>query len=159
MNRDKRWVLVWGLPVSGVIAAIVAMTVSLTGMPPATASALGAVSQASISYPADSLGRRTIDRDPFRTARAPADVAFDPLRLAQAAAAVAASPKPALVLTGIVWGASPEAVLEGLPGVNGARVLRTGDIVSGLAVKRIEHGRVTVVGMDTVWVLTVRQPW
>jgi hypothetical protein len=84
---------------------------------------------------------------------------YDPLRSASAAAAVAAPPKPALVLTGIVWGTSPEAVLEGLPGVNGARVFRAGDIVSGLVVKRIEHGRVTVVGLDTVWVLTVRQPW
>jgi hypothetical protein len=149
----------WGLPLSGAAAAIVAMTVSLTGVAPAAASPRGGVSQVSVRYPAESLGRRTIERDPFRAARSPADVAYDPLQSATVAAAVAAPPKPALVLTGIVWGASPEAVIEGLPGVNGARVLRAGDIVSGLAVKRIERGRVTVVGMDTVWVLTVRQPW
>jgi hypothetical protein len=149
----------WGLPVSGAAEAIVAMTVSLTGMAPARAPSPAGVSQVSVRYPAESLGRRTIERDPFRTARSPADLAYDPLRSAPAVAVVAAPPKPALVLTGIVWGTSAEAVLEGLPGVNGARVLRAGDIVSGLVVKRIEHERVTVVGMDTVWVLTVRQPW
>ncbi len=148
--------LVWGLPVTGAAAAIVATTVSLTGIDPVPTSAPGRVSAVSVRYPVESLGRRTIERDPFRTARSPAVVAYDPLR---SAAAVAAPPKPALVLTGIVWGTAPEAVLEGLPGVNGARVLRAGDVVSGLVVKRIEHGRVTVVGMDTVWVLTVRQPW
>ena len=160
MSGDKRWLLVvCTLPVSGAAAAIVAMTVSLTGMASPRSPGPGGASQVSVRYPAESLGRRTIERDPFRTARSPSDVAYDPLRLASAGVAVMALPKPALVLTGIVWGASPEAVLEGLPGVNGARVLRAGDIVSGLLVKRIEHGRVTVVGMDTVWILTVRQPW
>lgn len=160
MSGDKRWLLlVCTLPVSGAAAAITAMTVSLSGMAPARSQAPGGVSQISARYPVESLGRRAIERDPFRTARAPAEVAYDPLRLAQVAAAVAAPPKPALVLTGIVWGGSPEAVVEGLPGVIGARVLRAGDVVSGLTVKRIEHGRVTVVGMDTVWVLAVRQPW
>jgi len=31
--------------------------------------------------------------------------------------------------------------------------------VSGLKVKRIDGTRVTVVGMDTTWVLQVREPW
>lgn len=160
MNGVKKWVLlVWGLPVSGAVAVIVAITVPLTGMALAPVPVLHGESHISVRYAAESLGRRTIERDPFRTARSPADVAYDPVRLASAGAPVAGPPKPALVLTGIVWATSPEAVLEGLPGVNSARVLRVGDVVTGLTVKRIEHGRVTVVGMDTVWVLTVRQPW
>lgn len=160
MNGDKRWsLLLWGLPISGTMAVAVTMAASLTAMAPAPAPGPSGVTQVSIRYPAESLGRRTIERDPFRTTRLPADVAYDPMRAASGAVAVTPSPKPTLVLTGIVWGTSPVAVIEGLPGLNEARVLRSGDSVSGLVVRRIEHGRVTVVGMDTLWVLTVRQPW
>jgi hypothetical protein len=38
-------------------------------------------------------------------------------------------------------------------------VVREGDTVAGLLVKSIRDGVVAVVGMDTVWVLTVEQPW
>jgi len=117
------------------------------------------MSQVPARYAAESLGRSAIERDPFRTTRAPVDVPYDPMRSVSEGVAAAAQPKPTLLLTGIVWGPSPEAVLEGLPGVDGARVLRVGDMVAGIGVKRIEPRRVTVVGMDTVWVLTVRQPW
>ena len=50
-------------------------------------------------------------------------------------------------------------MVEGIPGVEGSRVLRVGDVVSGLKVKRIEADRVVIVGMDTTWVLKVREPW
>jgi len=109
-------------------------------------------------YRAESLGTVVTSRDVFRATRRPADGAYDPVRLAQLAA-TPAQPKPTLVLTGIVWGTEPQAVIEGWPGVEGPRVVRAGDIVSGLKVKRIDGARVTVVGMDTTWVLQVREPW
>src|SRR5439155_24082159 len=87
-------------------------------------------------YPAGSLGTVVISRDVFTVTRRAADVAYDPVRLAQVALQPPA-PKPVLVLTGIVWGAEPQAVVEGWPGVEGPRVVRAGDVVSGLKVKRI----------------------
>ena len=96
-------------------------------------------------------------RDPFRIGRRPALPAYDPLRLAE----LQAPPpqRPTLLLVGVMDGSSPSAVIEGFPGVEGARVVRVGDVVAGLAVKKVESGRVTVTGMDTTWVLQVREPW
>jgi len=68
-------------------------------------------------------------------------------------------PKPTLILDGVVNGVDPSAVIEGLPGVEGSRVVRVGDVVAGLQVKRITDSRVVIAGMDTTWVLEVREPW
>ena len=68
-------------------------------------------------------------------------------------------PKPQLVLTGIVWGALPQAVLEGLPGTSEPHVVRAGDAIGGLRIRHIGRDRVVVAGMDTVWTLAVREPW
>jgi hypothetical protein len=56
-------------------------------------------------------------------------------------------------------GRRPSAVIEGLPGVEGARVVRLGDVIAGLAIKQVGGGRVIVTGMDTTWLLQVREPW
>jgi hypothetical protein len=63
------------------------------------------------------------------------------------------------MLTGIVWGRDPAAVLEGVPGVDGARLVRSGEELAGFRVRRITAQTVTVTGMDTTWVLEVRKPW
>ena len=85
-------------------------------------------------------------------------MAYDPLRVGQPPAPAA---RPTLVLDGIVWdgGASPTALLEGLPGVDGPRVVRKGDIVGDLRVKDIRWDRVVIGGPDTLWTLTVKEPW
>jgi len=84
-------------------------------------------------------------------------VAYDPGRLVVAEAPPA--PKPTLALVGIVGGAAGSAVIEGLPGVDGWRVVYGGDVVAGLRVRAIGRDSVVIVGMDTVWVLRVREPW
>lgn len=106
----------------------------------------------------DSLDHDLVVRDPFRVARRPA-VPYDPISLAQPPAHVA--PRPALAVAGILWdgGADPTALVEGLPGTEGARVVRPGDVVGGLRIKAIERLRVVVTGMDTVWTLGVKEPW
>jgi hypothetical protein len=109
-------------------------------------------------YPADSLGRVTLSRDVFRLARRPASLAYDPQRAA-APVVVDRPPKPRLALLGLIAGAEATAVIEGLPGVEGARVVRVGDQVSGVRVVRIGADHVRLAGMDTVWVLRVREPW
>ena len=107
----------------------------------------------------DSLNAATVARDPFRLTRRPSAVTYDPLRLAEQTAAP--TPKPALQLVGIVWegGGDPTALVEGLPGVEGLRIMKVGDVVAGLRVRSITIDAVRIVGMDTVWVLKVREPW
>lgn len=110
-------------------------------------------------YPADSLARATVARDVFRVARRPARVTYDPKRAATPAVPETRPPKPVLALVGMVAGAEPTAVVEGFPGVGGARVVRVGDVIAGLRVARIGVTDVRIAGMDTVWVLQVREPW
>jgi len=95
--------------------------------------------------------------DPFRFGHHPAGTRYDPATPVQALAPQ--PPRPALVLDGIAWTTGdPLAVLEGLPGSSGPRVVRPGDAVGGLTVRRIAADRVIVTGMDTTWTLTVRKP-
>ena len=68
-------------------------------------------------------------------------------------------PKPALVLSGILWGGAPAATLEGIPGIEGARLVMKGDTVGGLRIRRINRGDVVVAGFDTTWVLTIKESW
>lgn len=107
----------------------------------------------------DSFPSTIVARDPFRLMRRPTDVAYDPLRLAEQMAPPA--PKPVLRLVGIVWegGRDPTALVEGLPSIEGVRVVRVGDVAAGLRVHSIASDQVRIVGMDTAWVLKVREPW
>lgn len=107
----------------------------------------------------DSIAAATAARDPFRLTRQPSNVGYDPLRLTEHLAPSA--PKPPLQLAGIVWegGRDPTALVEGLPGIEGVRVVRVGDLVAGLRIRSITADGVRIVGMDTTWVLKLREPW
>src|SRR5256885_10020932 len=108
---------------------------------------------------ADSLVAVLVGKDPFRVTRRAAAVSYDPIRVAQPA--TSPPPKPALALLGIVWdsGRDPTALVEGLPGVDGPRPVRSGETIGGLRVKTIKLDRVLITGLDTTWTLTVREPW
>lgn len=109
---------------------------------------------------ADSAIRTALAAAPFRARRTPASVRYDPVRAAEPAVPAAPKPpKPALVLSGIIWGETPAAAIEGIPGVDGTRLLTKGDTIAGLRVRRIGHSEVVVAGFDTTWVLTVREVW
>jgi len=155
-----RGVGTWALLLAGGVTVMVAGFAPLgeTSDRPPVAGYRSSVPSARAPYPSESLAAVVVAGDVFRTSRHPGDVPYDPLRLAQLAV-TPAQPKPTLLLTGIVWGTQPQAVVEGWPGVEGPRVVRAGDVVSGLKVRRIDGTRVTVVGMDTTWVLQVREPW
>jgi hypothetical protein len=99
-----------------------------------------------------------VSRDVFRSARRAAAIGYDPQRAAVPAEGNQV-PKAALTLVGLVAGAEPTAIIEGFPGVEGSRVVRPGDQVSGIKVLAIMRDRVRLAGMDTVWVLQVREPW
>jgi hypothetical protein len=147
------WVVAGGvaLAVSG-FAPVVTLTRSAALRRPSPPSAVPS------PYPADSLARVAVSHDVFRSARRPGSVAYDPQRAA-APVEVTQPPKPVLTLLGLVAGAEPTAVIEGLPGVEGSRVVRVGDAVAGIKVQSIAGDHVRLVGMDTVWVLRVREPW
>lgn len=160
MNRHALGRVVgWVVLVSGIVAAPVAVVRPLL---PATSApvAVGArerPASAASRYPADSLAARIAAHDLFRFDRRPATMPYDPQRPA-AVLGTYTPPKPALRLVGLVSAAEPAALIEGLPGIEGGRVLRRGDRIAGLTIAAIERGRVRVVGMDTVWVLTLRRP-
>lgn len=116
----------------------------------------GATGGVDLPSPAvDSLAARVRSMAPFRPDGRPSRVAYDPVR-SEAPQLNDGMPRPALVLTGLVGGARPLAVVAGVPGRDGPVVLGVGDTTAGLRVTRIKEGRVTMTGMDTTWTLIVR---
>jgi hypothetical protein len=49
--------------------------------------------------------------------------------------------------------------MEGLPGVEGSRVVRRGDIVNGITIRQVTRTTVSAAGLDTTWLLRVRESW
>jgi hypothetical protein len=111
------------------------------------------------TFAAPPLGAQMVRGDLFRLARRPAAVPFDPQSAGVPDQTAEPAPRPQLTLEGLVEGRDAVAILEGLPGITGARALRVGEGVGGLFVRRIGGGRVVVVGSDTTWVLRVREVW
>lgn len=97
-----------------------------------------------------------VNRNPFRMSRGPADIPYDPV---QPAPAVEPPPRPTFAVSGILWGPAPLAFLEGLPGTEGARIVRPGDEVGVFRVLRITRSALTVRGPDTTWTVPIRTPW
>ena len=64
-----------------------------------------------------------------------------------------------LVITGIAWGAHPSAVVEGIVGDPGPRLVRVGDVVAGVRIIGIAPEYVIVATADSTWTLPVRAPW
>jgi len=160
MNKGViRRVTAWAVAVGGAGAVLWAAVVPAAAGPGIAPPRLSTPFHASARpYAVDSLARLAVSRDVFRATRRPASLAYDPQRAA-APAETSQPPKPVLTLLGLVAGAEPTAVIEGLPGVEGARVVRIGDAVAGIKVQQIAGDHVRLVGMDTVWVLRVREPW
>lgn len=108
----------------------------------------------------DSAIHLAIATAPFRLRRVPSATRYDPVKAAAPPSPAAPRPpKPALILSGIVWGSTPAAAIEGIPGVDGSRLLSKGDTIAGLRIRRIGRSEVVVAGFDTTWVLTVREVW
>ncbi|HEV8356899.1 MAG TPA: hypothetical protein VGQ17_09070 [Gemmatimonadales bacterium] len=93
-------------------------------------------------------------RAPFRADRRPPQAKFAAGPTAMAAAPP--TPRPVLVLQGIIWGDEPAIVLDGLPGGTPQRLLYRGDSAAGLRVVRITTSTAVVKGLDTTWVLSLR---
>jgi len=148
---------VWALPFAGLAAITWAALAPPGGSLGPSAAVAHAALPTAVAYPAESLTRVVVARDAFRVGRRTALVPFDPMRGAEPV--VEAAPKPVLTVVGVVAGRESAALLEGFPGIEGTRVVRVGDVVAGLRVRSISRMAVRIAGMDTVWTLTVREPW
>lgn len=147
----------WVGTVSGLGALVWASLVPIGSALPPPSTVVPILPARVAAYPADSLVGVAIARDVFRAGRRPAAIAYEPARaLASPEGPV---PRPVLALVGMIGGPTPTAVIEGVPGFDGARVLLTGDIVAGLRVRTIGADSVVISGRDTVWVLRMREPW
>lgn len=113
--------------------------------------------EASPPLSADSLATFPA-RDPFRLTRRPAPVAYDPL-VGMPAPDQPPPARPPLQLTGISVGTEASAIVEGFPGTDGPQVVRPGQVVAGLRVRRITGTTVVIEGADTTWSLRIREPW
>jgi hypothetical protein len=96
-------------------------------------------------------------RAPFRRSRQPSAVRYDAQALLAPMNAPAAPtpPRPTLWLRGLVWGQTPAAIIEGVPGTDGPRLIRAGDSVGPLRVRSISATQVVVSGLDTTWRLVL----
>jgi hypothetical protein len=102
----------------------------------------------------DAASRAVIETDPFRFARRPAAIAYRPDL--EGLAPPPRPPKPVLGLSGVVGNA---ALIDGIPGHAATSIVRVGDTLGGLRIRRIGRDTVVVSGADTTWRLTVRRPW
>lgn len=154
------------------LALIVALVGSLAALPllltralpqappPPVAVPVAGIAPAAAEPVPDSALANLIARTPFRAGRAPAAVRYDPEGPKAPVATPSAGPvRPSLVLTGIIWEEEPAAVVEGLPGTDGPRVVRPNDVIGSLRVRRIGQQQVVIGGEDTTWTLRVREPW
>jgi hypothetical protein len=107
---------------------------------------------------ADSLGRLVSARDMFRASRQPAPVPFN----ARTADANAPAPPvvalPPLRLAGVLAGADTAALVDGIPGSDVMRVVRTGDRIGDFTVRLIAADRMVMAGRDTSWTIRLRTP-
>ncbi len=69
-----------------------------------------------------------------------------------------AGTRPPLTVTGIV-GPPWEALLEGVPGRQGAVVARAGERFGDLRIRSITAAEVVVQGPDTTWRLQIKRSW
>lgn len=150
----------WGLPAAATAFAVPIVLAGWMVLAPGpgsggnTGSGEGAGVESSVTpQPLDPLVSAAQKVAPFRPDGRPSRVAYDPARTV---VAEYAPPKPALVVSGIVDGATPLVVLEGIPGRDGPVLLGVGDTLAGLKIRRIRGGSVTITGLDTTWVLTIR---
>lgn len=102
-----------------------------------------------------------VQTDPFRLGRRPATISYDPAVGDQPPVEPPAIQRPTLILAGLVQGGAVKAgaLIEGLPGTVGARLLQVGDTSGGIRLRRIGAEEAVLTGQDTTWKLKLRRPW
>jgi hypothetical protein len=99
--------------------------------------------------------------NPFRLDRAPAPIGYSPdppPGFGSHEFRPPAPPRPPLEVTGIV-GPPWEALLTGVPGREGAVIVKPGDVLGDLRVRSVTRENVVVQAPDTTWRLSVKRTW
>jgi hypothetical protein len=99
------------------------------------------------------IGKRNL----FRPERAMADVRSVPTVVGAPMPAI--STRPRLLLRGVLGGPPWDALVEGIPGHEGAVVMRAGQTLAGITIRAIHRDTVFVRGLDTTWTLTLGRSW
>lgn len=110
-------------------------------------------------YQIDSLTEIIVTRNLLTESRRTANVPYDPLAAVDQGNAHRPFERPHLTLLGVVEGPQLTALIRGVPTMEQTNIVTEGDTVAGLLVKTIRNGVVEIVGMDTVWVLSVEEQW
>jgi hypothetical protein len=96
-----------------------------------------------------------VQRNPFRESRTPSSVELLDGEAASTRSEMTA--RPTLRLVGIVGGPPWSALLDGMPGREGAVLVAASDTAGDLVIASVDSAQVRVVGRDTVWILTLER--
>lgn len=99
------------------------------------------------------MERGALEHAPFRLAAERATVRFGAVQQAPATFRESDRTRYSLDVHAIVGGPPWQAVVAGLPGVDGPTVVRTGDAYLPLMIRSISADRVIIQGPDTSWIL------
>lgn len=154
--------IAWAAALAGVIGAAADLQRAPAGTSPDAVVLPAAPALPSYIAPESltSAVRRIADHDPFRIDHRPAAVSYSPeLETAAPTPAIPPQPRPVLVLAGTVGGPPWAALVEGIPGREGAVLVRAGDVLGTLTVRSVKRDTVTILARDTVWRLSLKKPW
>lgn len=102
-------------------------------------------------------------QNPFRADRRPTSpryLAFDPNEGRETdEVEEPPTPRPEWTLTGVLWGARPIALFEGIPPELSSGILTQGDSVGPIHVERITPDTVYLRGTAASWAFTIETPW
>jgi hypothetical protein len=102
------------------------------------------------------------ERNLFRPERAMAEASSAPMAAIGPTMGVPApmTPgRPRLTLRGVLGGPPWDALIEGIPGREGAVVMRAGETQAGVTIRAIRRDTVLARGFDTTWALTLARSW
>lgn len=103
----------------------------------------------------DRAATRTAEHDPFRLERRPASVAFSTTPIGPAVPQAPAAPTIHIALQGTIGGPPWQAILSGVPGHDGTTIVRSGDTLGGIAIRRVSRDSVIVRVKDSTWAVTL----
>lgn len=154
--RVTQWVLI----LAGLGAVATGLRLTRPQRPAAAKTAV--LHRRTVSFVASDSGallRLGTRRSLFRAHQRPPNIRFGSIPPAVALSSTPPIPKPALRLTGVLLGDSAVALVEGLPGFDQAVAWGEGQSQGEFRLVLVARNRVTITGMDTTWLLTVREPW
>lgn len=158
----RRWIerALWLVAAAATSVTLVVLRAQATSAPGVIVPVLPAALRAAARATADSLEQAVSDvaeRNLFRPDRSMADEqSRTPV---VGAMAVPMASRPRLVLRGVLGGPPWDALIDGIPGRDGAVVLRVGQTVAGVTIRAIRRDTVFARAFDTTWALTLGRSW